>query len=123
MDDLLGADVGFEVFLRHVGRVLTAVHEDVVPGLVSIRLGLVPQVPGIVRATGGIAPRHYATVAIAKVLNQLTDLEIDTAILQAEERIERPAKHNAIVSERPQRRRKPTGRRYEPSPQLRLSFD
>ena len=54
---------------------------------------------------------------------QLTDAEIDTAIEAAEERIARPAKPNAIVSHRPKRRPKPCGRRYEPSPQLRLSFD
>ena len=54
---------------------------------------------------------------------QLTDAEIDAAIEAAERRPDMPAKRNANMMLSRNRKKKVAGRRYEPSPQLRLSFD
>ncbi len=68
--------VPFEVFLCYVGRVRRPIHKNVVPGLISLRLGLIRLVPLFVGETLVVDVNNHSAIVVSLVKNHISDLEL-----------------------------------------------
>ena len=69
------AGIFFQTGFGRIGDGTRGVHENVVPRLVAIRLGLVGRIPVVIRFTLKVQFHDHAAVPIAFVANELARLE------------------------------------------------